>query len=417
MTLSLPAMSGKSSMRFRLPSTGVAMFLLVTMTSFVQIIDAIWSFGQAPIVAGAIACAYLFVMVKTVVRGRLGWWGGWLQGLLLLWLVVMLIRGFSADYDFLRGLFVSPYLFLPFTLPFAAGGFGIAEARRYIGLVGFVGLCFLASAFFNLGAISSREAGVVGFIENASHSMAYPTFFLLFYFSRIENYQRIIAVLVFFIGLYLAISFGRRSLTWTFAWAGIFALILNIYDGKQFLRRHPGALLAVIGAICVAVAYLISGWEKIMSPLLERIAEDSRSSVLYDFASGMSFSESLVGRGIGGEYYLWTTNLSVFESDYRNIIEIGWLNLVLYGGWILLSLVAVIYVRAAYLGLFRSNNQLCKAFAALILLHALESYPAGVFFFNAHFLLIWFGVAICFYRSLREMTDDEILRSSKGSAG
>lgn len=393
----------------RKPSIGEVILLLVLFVSIVPVADATFGIGQAPALTFICVAAYLWLLGVSFTRGQIYFDQGWMSRLLLFWILVMLARGFEPNYEYLRGLVVSPYIFLPFTLPFIVGLLRISDIRRCIGYVAVMNVAYLIFVMLNYDFLSSRGEGATALLENISHFMGFPNFLLLFYFSRLSKFEKLLSIVVFALGLYLALAFARRGLTWSYAWAGVLAVIVNFLDLRRLLKANLVTVIIMVSTLFAALFIFLKNSQQILAPLIDRLYEDSRGSIIYDFFKDMTVFDMWFGRGIGGSYYLWTTKMMDHSGDYRNIIESGWLNLILYGGYILLVLVGVIYVRAIYNGLFRSKNQLAKAFSAMILLHLIQAYPAGVFFFDLYFLLVWIGVCLCLNRSFID-AGDECLR-------
>lgn len=385
-------------------SIGECVFLLLICISLIPIIDGTINFGQAPIVSFIFSCFYFLILMISAYRRKFFIQNKLVFKVLFFWVLIMLVRTVEFNYDYFRGIFVSPYLFMPFTFPFIVGVFEFSDLKkciRYIHLINI--LCiffFVIDLNFNL---SGRE-GAIGFHENLSHYLAFPNFLLMFYFLRLTSFQKITSIVVFIMGLLLSVYLARRSLSGIYMCAAMLAVILLIYQTRSVIGLF--SLVFCLSIMIVAMYYLYSNGQDIYAGLLDRLYEESRGSVVYDFNKSMTDIDLVIGKGIGGSYYLLTSDMdeSVLGS-HRNIIESGFLNLILYGGYIAVFIFALIYVGAIYNGYFRSENMLAKAFATLLVLHLLEFYPAGILFFNIHFLLIWIGIAQCYNKKFLQLKD------------
>lgn len=391
------------------PSVGEYIFLMLIGVSVVPVVDLSINFGQAPAVSFIFTFIYIFLLLIAVGRGRLFISNGILFKALLMWVIVMLVRGFEFGYDYFRGLVISPYLFMPFTLPFIVRLFDVRDLRKCITYIHGLNLLFIAFFLYKLSFIVSRGEGVVAYLETITHNLAFPNFLLMFYFFRLTSFQKIISFSVYAIGLLVSIYFARRSLSWTYVCAGVISVLLGLYQIRTYLRSSPFTLMFSMLAVAITIGFLVQSGQDFYGGLLDRMNEDSRGTIVYDFKKDMTSSDLTFGKGIGGSYYLWTTYMPDLEGDYRNIIESGYFNLILYGGYIIVLLLAIIYLKAIYNGFFKSDNMLAKAFAALMVLHVLELYPAGVLFFNLYFLIIWVGVCMCYDRKFLAMRDGDLL--------
>ena len=95
---------------------------------------------------------------------------------------------------------------------------------------------------------------------------------------------------------------------------------------------------------------------------------------------------------------------------YRNVIENGYLYIILSGGVISLLLYVSVLLTALRKGFFHTKNQLTKAFAAYIGVSLFNLIPFGLPEFSMTFFVVWVGVAICGSPYYRNMTDNEIKR-------
>lgn len=108
----------------------------------------------------------------------------------------------------------------------------------------------------------------------------------------------------------------------------------------------------------------------------------------------------LLGRGING-YYMSAVGA-------RGTIEWGYWHLILKGGIIYLLLYVIVLLRTAYMGFFKSNNQMAKTMGVLCLLRAYALIPYGLPDVTLEALLVWHYVRLINTDSFRKMTDLEI---------
>lgn len=329
---------------------------------------------------------------------------------LLFWTIVVFFRGFSSDYNFLRSLVISPYVFLPYIFPFFIRHFSILDLRKILLLINYTNIIYLGFIILFLFNLGGDFLESIGFIEDLNKYFAFPNFLMLFFFFKLTKREKLLSLSVFFLGFLMSIYTARRSLTWTFGWAFVlFLLLIYTNMGKSLLKKIKFVIfLSLIG---LSLFFVYQKYEEsLFGNLLAKIDADTRSTVLTDFDNDMNTEDLIFGKGINGSYLLRETDKQISESylPNRNLIEVGYLNIVLKGGYIHLFLFIIIYLIAIFKGFFKSKNNYSKAFACFILLYVFESYPAGVMMFNFRFLLIWFCVAVCWDKQFLKLSDSQL---------
>src|SRR5207244_9681 len=91
------------------------------------------------------------------------------------------------------------------------------------------------------------------------------------------------------------------------------------------------------------------------SSLKTRGLQNTRISVEDCFYSSLTRKEWIIGGGINGQYYCPNMDEND-DTGFRTVIETDFLNIILKGGIISLSLVLLIAVPAFIKGVFYSNN-------------------------------------------------------------
>jgi hypothetical protein len=120
---------------------------------------------------------------------------------------------------------------------------------------------------------------------------------------------------------------------------------------------------------------------------------DSRTFLFVDFFTDFKVEDFYTGRGFLGTYF--SPYFQEWQGDFgdsfnRFTIEIGFLQMLLKGGFVLVITTIVIFIRAIYLGFIRSNPGNINFMLSVWLLIeftmlSIENVPC----FNIHFLLIW----------------------------
>jgi hypothetical protein len=120
---------------------------------------------------------------------------------------------------------------------------------------------------------------------------------------------------------------------------------------------------------------------------------DSRTFLFVDFFTDFKVADFYMGRGFLGTYF--SPYFQEWQGDFgdsfnRFTIEIGFLQLLLKGGFVLVISTIFIFIRAIYLGFIRSkpgsvNFTLSVWLLIEFTMLSIENVPC----FNIHFLLIW----------------------------
>jgi hypothetical protein len=148
-----------------------------------------------------------------------------------------------------------------------------------------------------------------------------------------------------------------------------------------------------------------------------RLSEDTRSGVFERFF--YSLKDNMVfGTGMNGTYYcpLWDAEVdgvSFGAIEYRNIIENGYLQLLLTGGVIHIVLFVLVLLPAALKGIFMSSNQFLRACGIVILLRLIDMFFYGLPSLTLSYILVWICVGVCYKTSLRRMSNEEISNEFK----
>lgn len=145
---------------------------------------------------------------------------------------------------------------------------------------------------------------------------------------------------------------------------------------------------------------------------------DTRTFLFVELFQDMSEYDALVGRGALGTYFspyfAFTARLGLSgDSPNRVINEVGYLEMILKGGYIMVALYLLVLIPAAYLGIFRSNNAIARMSGYMILIYLViwivSYYPV----YSAEYLLLWMGVGTAISPKARAISDKNLLRKQK----
>jgi len=331
--------------------------------------------------------------------------------LFCLWSISIIVRGFNFNTDFLKQmLFDAGYgLFLYFVPVILLFPKKLSFYKKIFSIIFILDIFFiLFDIIFIKDLLNSDYSNLLsqGMLEHFAKTLGIPNGFILLTFLYHSNKKRILAVIVAVVTLFLAVFRARRALIFESGSILFFSFLLYfVYTKEKILT----ALLVLFFASIIFFKGRQAFQERngLFSFLTERLDEDTRSSVEMWFYADMKTKDWIIGKGINGQYYCPYLNEDL--SGYRYVIETDYLQLILKGGLINLTLILLIMIPAVVKGLFFSKNLLSKAAGVWILLWILYLYPTEVTTFTLHYILVWICIGICYSKKIRSIPE-EVMR-------
>lgn len=329
------------------------------------------------------------------------------------WLLLIILRGFSLNYVFLKDMFFDaqygmlPY-FTPLILLFRKSIFFYKKLFEAITILGIFYVIYDVAFFgemFNRDETNVMSSGLV----ESSSLLSVPVGFLLLTFNYHSNRVKIFSGIVILLTLFFAIVRARRGLIFICSSQIVFAYLLYLYNAKKkYLIIASSVILLLLGINYVNDNF-IKRSNTVFSFLMDRGVEDTRTGVELYFFADLTTRDWIIGKGIKGKYY--SPNVEENQkTNYRFVIETGYLQTILRGGLISLLLILVIAIPAIFLGLFYSKNTLSKAAGLWILLWLLYLYPATMEAFTLYYLIFWISIGICYSKILRNIPEKTLTR-------
>ncbi len=348
----------------------------------------------------------------------------------IIWQMLVLVRGIFFNYGFLGavGQLGNQYSILAFILPLIVFLNPIQfDFKVFVRVLALVGLVFAVFVWINRNNLFSSEVLDYNMmmmsdeqLENKGvwvRSIMYvgKVFmmmgFLLFLPSYIGKKWYAFVLICWGITLFSCVIGGRRGQSVTLIIMEL--LSVYFYISKKRSIGNAFKFILITGVIAAIALYIYSSFTSMFSLMESRFDTDSRSSLYASFWSDMgSGLDWIWGRGTGGTYYCPMMEGDNFVMS-RNVIEAGWLFIILSGGVISLVLYVAILLKAVIKGFFYSHNQLTKAFAAYIAISLFNLIPFGLPECSITFFVVWIGVAICgspYYRSLTDIEIEQLFK-------
>lgn len=215
-----------------------------------------------------------------------------------------------------------------------------------------------------------------------------------------------IMILYYILSITLALIYGRRGVVISGLLLIFFMIIIRLRSPLFSIRQRTKMYLAGILVLLMVLAfgYLLKSTYAFERGFDREGFQESRGSVFTDFfADFTSTKDWIFGRGIQGRVYR-----SIYAGGTLDIIEQGFLTVILRGGILYLAPFVIIFLRAIYLGFFISNNDLVKALAILIFLHLSLMFYFNLPDFSTYYVFIWISIATCLSPEIRGYSNKDI---------
>lgn len=217
---------------------------------------------------------------------------------------------------------------------------------------------------------------------------------LLYFWNVLKPDWKIICIGALLTSVVFASLLARRAILIDIGMA-IFLNICGYFFFYTKLRGKVNIILSVIFVAFIGLLVVICILPNVFDPLLNKGTKDTRSHVermmIKDFQK--TPKDFIIGRGIDGRYvapYVETNG----DVD-RNLMETGYLHLILKGGYIYLSLFVLFLLPAIVKGL-RSKNYFSIQSALFLLQFVLSQYHTQPTMFAPQFFMLWICVAIIY---------------------
>lgn len=335
-----------------------------------------------------------------------------------LWLITIITRGFSLNYDFLKGMLFNAWssvflYFVPLLLLFPKSVIFYKKAFNAIIILGIASVVLYGVFIKTLLIRDITNLDSQALIEYFSKTLAIPCGFILLTYLYHSRKMKLIALGVMIATFLLATIRARRGLMFMAISPLIGAYFIYLFTNKGSSLKWIFSLMLV--GMVVAYGYRVYNNNKtgIFGSITERADEDTRTGVEDYFYADMETRDWIIGRGVDGKYYC--PGIDDLGSVYRTAIETDYLQIILKGGILSLGLLLLIAVPAMLKGFFSSKNMLTKAAAIWILLWIIDLYPATVTTFTLDYVLVWLSIGICYSDDIRNVPESKMMKYFQSS--
>lgn len=322
---------------------------------------------------------------------------------------IMIFQAFSK-LNFARLiLFISdPYFFFPYLVPLVilipANIFFIKRTFDYFTLLGI--LLFVVFLTFMNYILNTNSH----FSEHVVWTFGSGCGFLLLTWDYHNNKRKIIAISVVMISLFISTVMARRNIMLTFSNYILFSIFLMLFNSRRSIPNKILILFVVLFSFS-AIYYTFNKYQdNLFARIAGRIEDNTREEIFSAFFTSMSSHDLIYGKGFYGTYYAPGIEQGI---DDRSIIECGYLQTILKGGIINLTLFLLIAIPAGYLGIAKSKNTIAMASGAIIVLWLIDMFPWGMPALNIRYFLVWICISICYSKEIRNLSESDIKNSLK----
>lgn len=361
-----------------------------------------------------------FYLMRHELRFQLDGFQGWWVKLYIVLCVIMIARGYMIDYKYLwfstNGFinyhFFNPTYILPYLMPLLLfipieeyDFRPLVTASVIISVIVIVSYIFVYKQIIIGSVLMAKGFYTEGFELYKFYGQLYINVAIIALCRRyVTSGVWLLNTIALILTLLINVFAARRGNTAIMSAVLVFDLYFFI---KSLSKRYR--ILSTFG---LGVFVAIAVWMSINSPsfryIQERGLEDNRSYIDKALMDQMTDTQLIFGKGLNGRYYFNLNQSYDYLDGYRYVSETGYYNLILKGGYLLTWVYILMMLYPAYLGLFKSNNLLCRALAFLMVLSLLELFPFGHLMFNLKFMVLWMGIAMNSCEGIREMDNDEI---------
>ena len=151
----------------------------------------------------------------------------------------------------------------------------------------------------------------------------------------------------------------------------------------------------------------------------KELKSDTRTFLFVELFKDLKEDEVITGRGALGTYYSsffknrFKYTKTGGDSYNRSASEVGYLQMILKGGVIMVILYLLILIPASFLGIFRSKNiiaRMCGYYVFIyIIIWSVSFYPT----YSAEFILFWMAAGTCISSKARNTTNEELYQIIK----
>lgn len=356
-------------------------------------------------ILGLVGIGYSFIKLSKIqISSR---YLGVVFTLFMIWQAFIIMRGIQEfNFQMLLNILFSPYYFLHYLIPFII----LIPANIFFAKTIFKFFLILSLLLFIVFLAFTNELlhTNINFSEQAIWTLGTGSGFLLLTWNYQDKKTKAIAFFTVLLSLFIATVMGRRNIMLTFTNYMLFSALIILLNSTHSIKSKVYVLTVAILLTIFSFNIFINYQDKLFNRISGHLTENTREIVYNAFFDDMSTNDWILGKGFMGEYYCPGAEEG---KDNRFIIESGYFQTILKGGWVSLGLFLLIALPAAFLGIVKSKNIISKASGVIVILWLIDMFPWGLAAMNIRYILLWTCIGICYSKEIRKLSDIEIRKS------
>nr|WP_294930719.1 hypothetical protein [uncultured Flavobacterium sp.] len=227
----------------------------------------------------------------------------------------------------------------------------------------------------------------------------------IFFFSVFTNRANMLNIIIAFV---IVSTFIWRKKKWIFATIQTFRFVLLALPPVFLVLGLSGIFNVFL--IGESLSWVVVDEKKESQDLLI----DSRTAIYNDVFGELERQDSfLFGLGASGKTKTSLTDISYADFDViykegRRGTESGMLNYIQWGGIIGGLLYFLLFIKASYLGVYKSKNWFCIMIGLWVAFKGMFSFIEDRNFFSISTIFIFLAISLCMSKKIRSLKDNEI---------
>lgn len=333
----------------------------------------------------------------------------WVKYLFVFVSFVLLLTSFRLETLYIQEIFGERFYFMPYLIPifFLSMKYNILFFKVLLNYSYYLLFGGVLIEIFVLLIFTNIEFYVRGLTSMLTFSLAT---FLLIQVSHLYKKKMVgrISFLYLFLFAIITAIWGRRGETIEPLFFLAAAFFIKTRSNDIGRSNKLGFIFFSIIFLVVTYFVVLGNQDKLYifdRGFSQESFEQSRGGTIENFLQqfGSQSSDWFFGRGLNGEF----RKFNFGENQLSRSIEIGYLNILLKGGLLYLIPMMYLFLRAFYLGFFRSNNDVSKSLSIIVLWQMIYMVSFGMANYSPYYILVWIAVGAGFDSSLRNKSNQE----------
>ena len=330
--------------------------------------------------------------------------------LLFFWTLWIVLRGYSTNSKDVISMLGHYLMGWAWITPLAMGyGFSVFNWVVLFDFIGKLLLVGVVLTFLTVPILGGELSfGIVEWVQ------FFPVILLTYIYQK-PFYKKVLILAVITFVILSVLNTQRISL--------VFLIMSLFFVTIEFYRYSEADRVKKI-VVTVLISFMMIGTSLTVSDAINKVKNDkeattdTRTFLFVELFQDLSEYDAWVGRGALGTYFspyfALTASLGLGgDSSNRIVNEVGYLQMILKGGYILVILYLLILIPAAYLGIFHSRNVIARMSGYIIVIYlviwTISYYPV----YSAEYIFLWMAVGTAISPKARAITDIELRKKQE----